>query len=205
MNRSFGCLAALSLVGLVLMFLLAKAPDMGSDGMIRTDRDGTIITERFEPLAPVDGMSPGLWSIRRTIRIIDMPGATPNELSQAQQRTADPSTRTICYTAKKPMDLLDEAAGSNDRCRSSDFSASGGRISGELICQPSLKEAASPAGSLGGRYDSDGFEATLDIDGNLSRYGPAKLRITVDGRQISANCDGADGDDRRSPDLPDLP
>lgn len=189
-------------VFVVGMALTGIRPGSVPPGSIRTDRNGVIISEPDVDLVPVEGLRPGLWEIRHTIKIIDMPEASPNELSAARQRAAGGRSNSQCHTGDEQMDILEGATSEFDRCRVNGLSVGDGRIAGEMFCRPSLGETARRAGTVSGRYDPDSFEVALEMKGVLWQSGPAEVRVIIDGRQISDDCGSNYGNNRDPGDLP---
>ena len=200
MGRVLGFLAVfLAVFGIGMWATGAFGPRTG-DGTsagAEDSADGGADADADQPLRT------GLWTIRRSIEVIDMPGAAPNLLSQVRQEIAetnrDSGTRKSCLLDRNLTRMFSEAIGPEFACRVTGDEADGGELDGRVMCLIDWS-SEKQAGTMAGRVDGKSWNATIDLTDDLvnsriaffqngrTRLGPVKVRITSVGEHVSDDC-----------------
>ncbi len=191
MGRLLGFLAVFLAVFGVGMWLTGAFPK-------RTSADDSSIAEASG--AP---LRPGLWTIRRNIEIIDMPGAAPNLLSEVRQEVAernrDSATAKTCLLDQNLTRMFSEAIARDFACRVTGDEADGGELDARVMCLINWS-SEKRAGTVDGRVDGKSWNATIELTDDLinshlafarngnGRLGPVKARITAVGEHMSDDC-----------------
>lgn len=177
-------------LGFVAVFLLVF-----SLGIILTGRpddqhtaDAPQTPQATNARPAVDMMRPGLWSFEIRNSIIDMPQATPNQLSEARQANDEVREVRKCLVDGGKNNVFEDALSPFDDCRVKGRPRADGRIEGRVVCRPGLTSEPEQFGTVSGQQEGLRVDANIDMRVNVGNAGPADVRISINARHLSDDC-----------------
>jgi hypothetical protein len=133
----------------------------------------------------------GLWRIRRTVEIVDIPGASPDMASKLRQLVAlsnrGRAASEVCYLDREMIKVFRPSFGIDFVCRVEGPTIYESRFDGTVVC---WKPGGwpEPAGTASGRHNGTTWNATIDMTADMVGIGPAKVQIEVTGEHVADDC-----------------
>ena len=130
-------------------------------------------------------LKPGQWEGRFTVQDIDMPQA-PADVKDQMKRVMSQTSLRYCVTPEQAANPSGEmfAAQENKNCAYRDFSAEGGKVTGQVSCK---SEGGVMTAAMSGSYAPESYAMDLDMK---MEGGPNAMAMTArsEGKWIGPEC-----------------
>ncbi len=136
-------------------------------------------------------MNAGKWTQTMVVEKFELPGAPPEVAQVLQQMVGNEQTSESCMTENEVAKGFEESAKkamAGQSCKSQNFSAAGGNLTGRVVCEE--PDGAGATMTIDGEYTADALDMqmTADITDPDMPGGKGQMVMRITGKRIG-ECD----------------